>query len=181
MSLFDIKRRFGYQTIGAHSFSGAMFYRKKWWPDIGLQEIYFSEDMMKEGKEIVNTEAPFWGLNDEETFDFISEKAAQKQRVFAYMLTVNTHLPFTYKFNNQSFYYNERLKIRKSLYRYSDDIAMHELRIFEQIMYFVSNLPKAGWDEVLIIGDHAPPYSDKYSRNAYYQDEVPLIFIKRSN
>lgn len=180
-SLFDIKKQFQYHTIGAHSFSGAMFYRKTWWYNLGLQEAYFFEDLMREGQKpkIINAESPFRSLNDEYTFNFISRKASQKQRVFAYMLTENTHLPFKYRFNNESLNFEERATLMKSLQTFPKEIAMQELRIFEQISYYLSNLSVGNWDEMLIVGDHSPPYSEIGFRNAYSPGEVPFIFIKR--
>jgi hypothetical protein len=179
-SIFDIKRGMGYKTIGVHSFSGAMFYRKKWWINIGIEEAYFSEDILRESmKKSINSETSFYGVNDEDAFDFISIKAAEKDRVFAYLLTVNTHLPFYYKVNNKSLSSHERKDLIHTLKMYGDGISMLELRIFEEIMYFVSNLSKYSWDEVLIVGDHPPPFSDSKLRREYDQNRVPYIFIKK--
>lgn len=183
-SIFNIKSYNKYNTIACHSYSGAMFYRKKWWRNIGIENSYFSEDIMFENrsKSILNTETSFNSVNDEVSYDFISKKSLGKNKVFAYLLTVNTHLPFRYEYNNGTFYDFKSINGKTSndlFLNYSKNISQQQKRIFQQIAYFVSKINLDHWDEVLIVGDHPPPFPDIVDRKMFSQKVVPYLFVKK--
>ena len=183
-SIFDIKSVNKYNTIACHSYSGAMFYRKKWWKNIGIKNVYFSEDIMSENinKSILNNETSFSSVNDEVSYDFISKKSLGNGKVFAYLLTVNTHLPFRYEYNNGTLegFKLTNDKISKGLFsNYSRNVSHQQKRIFQQIAYFISKINTYSWDEVLIVGDHPPPFPDIIDRKLFSQKAVPYFFIKK--
>jgi len=98
-SIFNIKNRQGYKTIAAHSYNGSMFERNLWWKNIGINEFFFKESIQQKNsyKLKLNTESPFHSIKDEETFDFLQKESKINSKNFAYLLTVNTHLPFDIK------------------------------------------------------------------------------------
>jgi hypothetical protein len=172
-SIFDIKKQQSYYSVAAHSFSGKMFKRSIWWRNIGIDSIFFLEDIMKKNilsEKQLNYATAFPSINDEETFMFLNG-INNDQKKFAYLLTENTHLPFYQKFpsNNGLINFKEKL---------SEEGNSQMIRIQELIFYFIENL-NPGWSKVLIVGDHMPPYTKIADRSFYSQDQVPYVILSR--
>ncbi|MBN8837253.1 MAG: hypothetical protein J0I09_08345 [Sphingobacteriia bacterium] len=177
-SLFDKKAKQGYLTIGVHSFSKYMFKRNVWWKNIGIQNSYFKEELQRKGG-ITETDkdGAFSGVYDERAFDFLNKESAKYSKVFAYLLTVNTHLPY---FRKDSLLQNTNTAFVKSVLEYNAIVRPQLIRVFNEVDYFITKIAKEKfWDKVLIVGDHAPPYISEQNRTFFNQQYVPYIQLSK--
>jgi hypothetical protein len=157
----------GWSTVGIHGFSGRMFDRVKWWPKVGLQTTLFGEAPEFQG---VRCGTAFRGGCD--TTLLATGIQTLAPRTFVYLLTLNTHLPI------------ERLAQGTPIPPTCDspvsnsEVCDHVtattavLRKLRQTLETVSVAPL-----VVVVGDHAPPFSNKLSRQAFLQDKVPAAVL----
>lgn len=174
-SIFDLKKKQGYSTSAIHSFSGKMFQRNIWWKNIGIESVFFLDEVVHKEKltsSQMNYSTPFPSLNDEDAFLFIS-CVQDKKKKFSYFLTVNTHLP------NRARVSNENLFIDWSDLQMSDDVQNQLNRIVELITFFAKEGEKENWSKIFIVGDHMPPFSKEGDRNFYSKKEVPHLTLSR--
>jgi hypothetical protein len=78
----------GWAATGLHGFTGRMFDRYDWWPQIGLQQALLLEDL----NNLPQCGGAFRGVCDEALLQESSRLLVQP-RQFVYTLTLNTHLP----------------------------------------------------------------------------------------
>jgi hypothetical protein len=178
-SIFNLKKRQGYHTVAAHSFSAQMFERSIWWKNIGADSVIFMENVI-DRKELTNDHlnysTPFISLNDEDAFEALNGIADSTKKIFAYFLTENTHLPFhsknTIPVNNKIIDFKDQL---------SDEANQQIIKIQEQLLFFLGTINKDTWPEVLIIGDHMPPFVKESDRLFYSESSVPYIILSKRN
>ena len=176
-SLIKIKKNQGYNTSAIHSFKGNMFERQLWWKNVGIENIYFSEDVQKElnFKKKLNYDTPFISANDEDAFDYIQNKVSKDKKVFLYFLTENGHLPF--KGFTKETIVNENVYLKK-MGSMSEEGKNQHKRIWGFLKYVAKKLNQNKIQKVVIIGDHMPPFVNKIDR-AYYNDKyVPFVALK---
>ena len=176
ISIFDYKNKQGYTTYGFHSFSENMFNRKIWWHNIGVQNEHFKESYIQynANKKIkIVEESPFPSVDDQDMFNYMLLKTKDNKKVFSYLLTENTHLPF--KLNVIE---NEPvLKFKIESLPISNE-AQNQLKLIKNtVSSFIQKLDTNRWNKIIIMGDHNPPYLDIRDRNYYSFKEVPYILI----
>ena len=176
-SIFDYKNKQGYTTFGFHSYSENMFNRSVWWKNIGIKNEYFKEDYLKPNsnkKIVIDEDGPFASITDIDMFNFMQIKTQNKnKKVFSYLLTENSHLPFkkiihdNYPTNNFNF---NKLALSEE--------AKNQLKYIKNLItVIIQNLDTNKWQKVLIMGDHNPPYLNKNDRNFYSGNKVPYVLI----
>ena len=159
----------GWVTSGFHGFSGRMFDRQNWWPFIGIQNTYFAENLLKDAAPKCG--GAFRGACDINSLEPIS-KLLSVPKQFVYQLTLNTHLPF--EFVNIP----DDLKIICGRNLTGDLpcqlIAAHGIyfRALREILTRI-NLPPV----VVLVGDHAPPFSKVLDRDLFDKKAVPAIIL----
>lgn len=162
--------KLGWQTSGFHGFSNRVFDRQYWWPTIGLDRVFFIES--PEVAVLNRCGNVFRGACDHALVDLaISHIATPKS--FAYVLTLNTHLPVV----------PIELPTKLSDICYIDAVpkvaCMHiaALRdVLQSIVIGTSSLPTRPL--IVIVGDHAPPFSAINERGAFRQDVVPGFVLE---
>ncbi len=177
-SLFDIKNTQGYHTAGFHSYTGKMFARSTWWPNIGMQNVYFRENYLAEHLNEPNSiqeESPFPAIKDELMFDYLLNKTRGPQKEFAYFLTVNSHLPFRYK--TATIYPTLTNQINNL--QISDEAKSQLMFIYEQLYYYIDKLAKSKFKRIIIMGDHVPPYININDRHFYNDQNVPYLYLRK--
>ena len=177
-SIFQIKKQQGYHSNAIHSYKGNMFERAFWWKNIGVDEIYFSEDVQAENnyQSKLNYDSPFVSVNDEEAFDFIQNKTATKGKQFVYFLTVNGHLPFTG--NAAKPVFSRLFDIDKESVL-SEEARNQHKRISNFLVYVATHLDSKKFQKVLIVGDHMPPFVKKDDRSFYNDQFVPYCIVNK--
>jgi hypothetical protein len=159
---------FGWHTVGLHGFSSRMFERRDWWPAMGLREMAFGEELLR-GRPLCG--AGLRGVCDHDLLDEAVARLRQPQR-FVYVLTLNTHLPLV------------RAEIPPDLAALCSAAAIEEevCLLQAQVGRLLAGLREriAGVDRemaVVVVGDHAPPFSHRRSRASYETAVVPSFAI----
>ena len=176
ISIFDYKNKQGYTTYGFHSFSENMFNRKIWWYNIGVQNAHFKESYIQynANKKIkIVEESPFPSVDDQDMFNYMLLKTKDNKKVFSYLLTENTHLPFKLKVIE-----NEPVQKFKIESLPISNEAQNQIKLIKNtVSSFIQKLDTNRWNKIIIMGDHNPPYLDIRDRNYYSFKEVPYLLI----
>lgn len=168
--------RRGYGTEAIHDFSGFMFERETWYPHIGFQKQSFARDLTEQGVRVCGGVFP--GACDRDVPRLIGEKLKSANRPqFLYWLTVNSHLPVP---NGLNLNVDHCERVSPQLAR---DFPMicRQFAIFDQVdRALVSEITADDFPatDILIVGDHMPPYFDRYNRTQFAPDRVPWIMLK---
>ena len=177
-SIFDFKQINGYHTSGFHSYTGKMFAREEWWPHIGMLDVYFRDNYIKEHLNETNNiqgDAPFPAIKDELMFDYLLSKTTGPQKEFTYFLTVNTHLPFRHKTATQ---YPELATTINAL-AISEEAKNQLMLINNQLAYFIQKLANSKFKRIIIMGDHMPPFMNIQDRYFYSSRMVPYLYLSK--
>ena len=166
----------GYETKAYHSFTGSFFDRTQWYPNIGFQQQQFAEDLVQRGTRECGGVFP--GVCDRDVPALLAQdlKAADKPQ-FVYWLTVNAHLPVPPGMNLDV---GRCERISPAL---AEDYPMicRQFSLFDQMDRAIiteitaSDFPPT---DILIVGDHMPPYYDRHHRSQFAPDRVPWLLLK---
>ncbi|MEP3225539.1 MAG: sulfatase-like hydrolase/transferase [Parasphingorhabdus sp.] len=169
----------GYATHAMHSFQGGFFKRNQWYPNIGFEKQEFWKDLQKQGIEWCG--GVFAGACDRQIPKLLAENLKQaKQPTFMYWLTLNAHLPVPTGLN---------LNV-DNCEKVSPELAKNFPMICRQFSLFddidkalikeitASDFPEA---DILIVGDHMPPYYDRHHRSQFDPERVPWLYLKHKD
>ena len=166
----------GYETRAYHSFTGKFFDREKWYPNIGFQKQEFAEDLFKRG--VRECGGVFPGVCDRDVPKLLAKdlKASVKPQ-FLYWLTVNSHLPVPPGMNLDV---DNCERVSPSL---AADYPMicRQFALWDQMdQAIIKEITAADFPEtdILIVGDHMPPYYDRHHRSQFAPDRVPYLLLK---
>ena len=166
----------GYETKAYHSFAGSFFDRTQWYPNIGFQQQQFAEDLVTRGTRECGGVFP--GVCDRDVPALLAKdlKAADKPQ-FVYWLTVNSHLPVPPGMNldvdncariSQGLAENYPMICRQfALWDQLDRAIIKEIT--------AEDFPAT---DILIVGDHMPPYYDRHHRSQFAPDAVPWLLLR---
>lgn len=162
----------GMSSIGIHGFGLRMFDRSTWWPRVGLRPWNWLEG---DAPKSMNCNPAFPGVCD---VDVLAQavKQAQEPRRFVYALTLDTHLPLDLK----------RLPplpvdLLKACSASSTPLEACQLtRQLGDLLARLESLlaASAATPFLVVVGDHAPPFSERFNREAFATDRVPLFVLK---
>jgi hypothetical protein len=168
--------RLGYQTSSIHAFEASFFDRPSWYPLIGIQQMSWGQDLMRQG--VAPCPTVFAGACDRDVPALIGRriKAADKPQ-FVYWLTLNSHLPV-----------EESKQLGTANCRQlgpvlDDDLPM-VCRLFAIWGDTSAALAKMLADpdlpptDVLIVGDHMPPFTLQRARVQFAPDQVPWFYLR---
>lgn len=169
-------RRAGYQTTAIHSYKGAMFDRTAWYPHVGFDRAMFKDDLVARGARAC--EGVFPGACDRDVPKQIGAmlKSADRQQ-FVYWLTVNSHLPVAPRGTTET----------EHCEAFSPELAAtypqvcRLMKIYDGVarsLVAVSTDPAVPPMDVLIVGDHMPPFFDRWNRSQFSPDTVPYILLR---
>ncbi len=166
----------GYATHAMHSFKGEFFKRTQWYPNIGFQTREFWPELQERGAEWCG--GVFAGACDRQIPSMLAENLKRaKQPTFLYWLTLNAHLPVPTGLNLNA----------DDCHRVSAELASDFPMICRQFAIFddidkalvqeitASDFPDA---DILIVGDHMPPYFDRHNRSQFDPERVPWLYLK---
>ncbi len=165
----------GYQTSAVHGFTSDFYERNKWFPNIGFERLLFAEELFRPGDRQCGP--VFRGLCDPDLSSRIEEmlKAPGDSPKFLYWLTLNTHLPIG---RDEA---PGVLGCENGGGRFGDrsvcDLTEMFLDIIERVTKLATdeNMPKM---DILIVGDHAPPYWKRSRRAKFVTGEVTWISLR---
>lgn len=166
----------GYRTTAIHGFDESFFRRTSWYPHIGFQQMAFREDLLGRGAERCGGVFP--GACDRDVPALIGERLkGAREKQFVYWLTLNAHIPVPV---------SEQLRT-KECERFDPVLARdHAMicRLFSLWSDTHQGLAKMLTDpdlpptDVLIVGDHAPPFFDRSQRTQFDAGRVPWVLLK---
>lgn len=166
----------GYRTLGWHSFEGAFFDRSAWYPNIGFDERKFGPEFLRDGAEPCGGVFP--GACDRDIPRMIGARLAEAaQPTFLYWLTLNTHLPVPTGANLDT---EGCARIAPRLAREMPMIC-RQLDLWRQLDAALVHTITADdfpATDVLIVGDHMPPYFERSMRTRFASDSVPWIRLR---
>lgn len=161
----------GMSSIGIHGFGLRMFDRSAWWPRIGLQPWSWLDGTAPKS---MNCNPAFPGICDA---DVLAQAVtlAQVSGRFVYALTLDTHLP---------------LDLTRQP-RLPDDLravcaasatpleACQLVRRLGDLLARLESMLAASRTTpfLIVVGDHAPPFSERSNREAFATDRVPLFIM----
>jgi hypothetical protein len=166
----------GYRTQAWHSFGGGMFDRVKWYPNIGFETMRWRRELRAAGA--MSCPGVFPGACDRDVPRQIGATLrAAKQPQFLYWLTVNSHLPVLE---------SERLGTQDCTRASAalpdvPPMTCRLLQLFGDVGGSLAreisskDFPPA---DILIVGDHIPPFFDRRNREQFAPDRVPWILLR---
>jgi hypothetical protein len=166
----------GYHSQAWHSFNGSFFNRTSWYPNIGFAEMRFWPELRDGGAE--RCPGVFSGACDRDVPRQIGAALkAARQPQFLYWLTVNSHLPVLRSKRLQT---ETCDRFDPTLDRESP-MTCRLLQLFDQTgralarEIVAADFPAA---DILIVGDHIPPFFDRHHRSQFEPDRVPWILLR---
>lgn len=166
----------GYATHAMHSFKGEFFKRDQWYPHIGFESQEFWPELEKRGAEWCG--GVFAGACDRQVPAMLAENLKRAEKpTFLYWLTLNAHLPVPTGANLNA----------DNCARVSQELASEFPMICRQFAIFddidralikeitASDFPEA---DILLVGDHMPPYFDRHNRSQFDPERVPWLYLK---
>lgn len=166
----------GYRSEAWHSFKGSFFDRTQWYPHIGFDRMRFGDELRKQGADWCP--GVFAGACDRDVPRQIGAALkAAREPTFLYWLTLNSHVPVI---ADQRLGTADCAKFDAKLY----DAFPMICRLFQ--LYdaagralareiTAADFPKT---DILIVGDHLPPFFVRTSRDQFAPDRVPWIMLR---
>ncbi|WP_324750673.1 sulfatase-like hydrolase/transferase [Sphingomonas sp. LY54] len=166
----------GYGTQAWHSFNGSFFDRSHWYPGIGFQQMRFAPELLAGGA--APCPGVFTGACDRDVPRQMALALKEARRPqFLYWLTVNSHLPVMAharlgtddcdRFDRDL---GRQLPMVCRLFALIDQTGA---ALEQEIV--AKDFPPA---DILIVGDHLPPFFDPQHRGAFAGDRVPWILLR---
>jgi hypothetical protein len=175
----DKLRTMGYHTIALHGMDGHMFDRSAWYNVIGFQEIWFRDRFRKQG--LSDCAGAFTGTCDSAVAGWIANRLGQSDPNpdFIYWVTLNSHLPVPTP---------PPLAIKEPC---SAGTLLAQQSAFCSWYQLISNVHHSVVQVALsrisrptvfvIVGDHAPGFSNALVRSQFSNEVVPyMLLVPRS-
>jgi hypothetical protein len=151
----------GYATLAMH---------------IGFQKREFAVDLEKRGAEWCG--GVFAGACDRQVPKMLAENLKRAtQPTFQYWLTLNTHLPVP---TEQNLNAEHCEKVSVELAR-DYPMICRQFAIFDDIdKALVKEITASDFPEtdILLVGDHMPPFFDRHHRSQFDPERVPWLYLK---
>ncbi|MFN3943688.1 MAG: sulfatase-like hydrolase/transferase [Allosphingosinicella sp.] len=166
----------GYHTSAWHSFQGSFFDRLKWYPNIGFEEMRFAPELIRGGADVCPGVFP--GACDRDVPRLIGERLKSAEAPeFLYWLTVNSHLPVV---ESEQLNTDHCARFDPAM---AEDFPM-ACRLFQlfdetgRALAHEVTQPDFPATDIMIVGDHIPPFFDRQHRNLFEPDRVPWILLR---
>ncbi len=168
--------RAGYRTEALHGFDGSFFERTQWWPRLGFQHRAFGADLRAEGAQ--GCGGVFPGACDASVPPLLARRLRTAQAPqLLYWVTLNSHLPVLADpalgtddctFGGAALADGPPMLCRLFLthHRVSDALTR---------MAMDPALPPT---DILIVGDHMPPFFQRDARVKFDGGRVPWVLLK---
>ncbi len=166
----------GYEDIAIHGYVGAMFSRHTWYHSIGFDQMYFKPQLLQAGLPVC--EGAFPGICDGAIAGWIGTHlllgSADRPR-FIYWVTLNSHLPVPL---------NPNLPAVQTCSLYPELTQSGALcswfRLVSEVHRSIENVALRTQSRptvFILVGDHAPPFSDPRLRAQFSRTDVPFVIL----
>ena len=170
-----LPRRFrghGENAVAMHGFSSRMFDRGEWWPIAGFGETRFASNWVE--PETALCPGAFNGICDHGLIAAALRRAARPSQ-FVYALTINTHLPLP------SHPVSRELKELCRHHAVPDpacELLQAQGDLLADLAGQMAQSPEVV-RQVVVVGDHSPPFSDASNRAVFSPSQVPIWVLSR--
>lgn len=166
----------GYETRAYHAFVPAFFERERWYPQIGFRHLTFMEDLERRGASHCPNVFP--GACDRDVPALIAADLARAEGPqFVYWLTLNSHLPVvanrelhTERCRQLGATHDTRFPLVCRLFSLWDGSA-------EALAEMIAD-PDFPPTNILVVGDHMPPFTQQKSRLLFDPESVPWFLLR---
>lgn len=161
----------GRRTVALHAYTGQMFDRRDWYPQLGFQRALFAEEMA----EMLHSRCGgvFTGLCDTEIGANLPRLLPPRpEGRFTYWLTLNTHVPV------RAGEGRPRFGCDRDGGPFGHEQVCHMAEMWVDVMETVAALAldaRMQPLEVLLVGDHAPPLWSRRGRGLFRPGEVTWV------
>jgi hypothetical protein len=161
----------GFQVIGVHGFSKKMYSRSRWWPQVGIRNALFKEELP--GLRQCGTAFP--GVCDHDTLRILADHLAQPGPQFGYLVTLNSHLPLgVVSLRDRE---RECVKAPVPLDEGECALVVAWRKVFASAAVMAERL-KDRPTSIIIVGDHTPPLWAGPGASFFSHGVVPYIILK---
>ena len=173
MSYFHAR---GYQNIAIHGYVGQMFHRSAWYPELGFDQTWFEPELSKAG--LPRCRGAFPGICDSSIGEWIgSSLLTQDERSprFIYWVTLNAHIPVP---AHPDLPDDGACDLQPALRDSASLCSWFRLvRAVHESVRQAALRPTARPTIFIVVGDHAPPFSDPRLRGMFSSTEVPYVML----
>lgn len=171
-------RAAGFQVDAMHSFNGAFFDRAIWYPKIGFERALFAKELIAMGADRCSGSV-FPGACDNDIPRLIGQRLRENpgQRKFLYWLTLNGHIPVP---ANRELGTND-CRIGDAAWRDQYPMLCRGFELQRQLADSIATeimKPDFPDTDILIVGDHMPPYFKRDMRVRFDSAHVPWIMLR---
>ena len=127
----------------------------------------------------VNRENQYGALNDEAAFAAAADCINRADKIFVYVTTINTHLPFRLALDVRQGKGYKLFAARWQSSFPSETCMEHFFRIQNLLQSLATHLQAGVVDEVVIVGDHSPPFLGHAERAFFKPSTVPYVVLRK--
>jgi hypothetical protein len=158
----------GMDTVGFHGFSGGMFDRARWWPHLGFGRTLFGDTLTG----LPQCGGVFRGACDTAAAATVARTLREASRpVFFYWLTLNTHIPI------EPDEHSGALDCTDGGI-FGDGEVCDMAGMWRDVLARIADMaadPAMPPMDILVVGDHAPPFLDRTQRTMFIAGAVTWI------
>lgn len=167
-------KEMGYRTEAVHGYFAGMYGRYLWYPSIGFDSSWFRNRLVSEG--LSDCPGAFPGVCDSQIAQWLGNRLARSPSpLFVHWMTLNSHLPVPSGLsglNAASCDFDPLVREREPLCAW----FKLEYQVHSSIAALASrtDIPATAF---VIVGDHAPPFTNIDLRNRFSDDRVPFVLL----
>lgn len=182
ISIVKALEKIGYDTVSFHGFYESMFSRGKLYPELGFSRSIFLDQIQREQPDIPLQGILFRGAPDRDVAQLVARELRTTTTTnpkFVYWLTLSSHMPV-------DDVYAKELPFAACAATDQNlpmPIQAHE-RILATVVdsiHMMASDPQISNCDIVIVGDHPPPFSDQVSKGHYVTARVPYLLLLRKN
>jgi phosphoglycerol transferase MdoB-like AlkP superfamily enzyme len=169
-------REQGVHTVGMHAYDGLLYLRSTWYPAIGFSEWHFAPELEAPGHAPCGV--TLRGACDWDVAPVVSARLAtarrRGERTLVYWLTLSGHVPVRVPEEQQRECDADPLLA-------SEPLVCGWYLVTRRTLRAVAELAREHPDvEILLVGDHQPPFGRASSRAAFVEGAVPFLRLSAS-
>ena len=161
----------GYATYSIHAASGGMYDRLDWYPKIGFEHSEFFGSIPDQGIRKCNSMP---GFCDVDMISHVFTKIKNEKKIFYYWLTLNSHFPY----DERDIFIPSSICTRVGLVQNSQRCRyfLSQQQFFDALSEYIKmHKQELLGTQVIIVGDHNPPFFRELDRVSFSESEVPVV------
>jgi phosphoglycerol transferase MdoB-like AlkP superfamily enzyme len=166
----------GYQDIAIHGYVGEMFNRYAWYRKLGFDRTVFEPDLKKSG--LPNCRGAFPGVCDTSIAHWIGSSLLSEDQPkprFIYWVTLNSHIPVP---EHPDLPDDGVCASQPALHQSAPLCTWFRLvRAVHQSVQETALGATARPTVFILVGDHAPPFSNPQLREQFSNTQVPYVML----